>query len=365
MRVDSTSFPSPSPAAGRRSGPPRQRQDGFVLVATLWALAALAVLAARIDTVVATSVRDAVEARRALEAELERRSTEATVLYLLATGRMSHRGLILEEEQRFSDSLRDGESLPEHGDGELLVNGAVYAGLGETRFSVQDEGGLVSVNLPRSAQFQALLAHAGLSAADAERITSLVEDYIDADDTLGLDGAERYDYRQRGLPPPLNWIMSSPQELSKVLGIEEAIPAERWRELWPLLTMRPVSSYNFNTMRPEVLALLIGLDERVLRRLIDEREKAPIMRLSQIALLTGRHLDIDEMEIRLLPSSVMRVSVWRDGDGSRALAGLALTPFGESAPWRKDYRYFEAVPPRHGSSTPGDPPLEAATDLFR
>ena len=345
--------------------PPRQRQGGFVLVATLWALAALAVLAAYIDTVVASGVRDAIEAKRALAAELERRNTEATVLYLLATGRMNHRGLILEEEQRFSDSLADGEHLPERGDGELLVDGAVYAGLGETRFSIQDEGGLVSVNAPRSDRFQALLAHAGLSAAEIEQVVSRVEDYIDADDTLGLDGAEHYDYRQRGLPPPLNWIMSSPHELSKVLGIEEAIPADRWRALWPLLTMRPVYSYNFNTMRPEVLALLLDLDERELRRLIDEREKVPILRLNRIALLTGRHLDIDEMEIRMLPSSFMRVSVWHEGDGSRVLAGLELTPLGESAPWRKDYRYSEPVSPRNGSRTPREPPLEAATALLR
>ena len=223
----------------------------------------------------------------------------------------------------------------------------------------------MSVNAPRSAQFQALLAHAGLSAAEVEQVVSRVEDYIDADDTLRLDGAERYDYRQRGLPPPLNWIMSSPHEISKVLGIEEAIPADQWRALWPLLTMRPAYSYNFNTMRPEVLALAIGLDERELRRLIDEREEVPILRLSQIALLTGRHLDIDEMEIRMLPSHFMRVSVWRDGDGSRVLAGLEFTPFAESAPWRKDYRYSEPVSPRDASRAPREPPLEAATVLFR
>ena len=150
-----------------------------------------------------------------------------------------------------------------------------------------------------------------------------------------------------------------------MLGIEEAIPADRWRALWPLLTMRPVYSYNFNTMRPEVLALLLDLDERELRRLIDEREKVPILRLNRIALLTGRHLDIDEMEIRMLPSSFMRVSVWREGDGSRVLAGLELTPLGESAPWRKDYRYSEPVSPRNGSRTPREPPLEAATALLR
>ena len=87
----------------------RRDERGFVLVATLWALAALAVLAAYIDGVVASDVRDAIDAKRALQAEIDRRSTEATVLYLLATGRMNHRGLVLEEVQQFADSLGEDE----------------------------------------------------------------------------------------------------------------------------------------------------------------------------------------------------------------------------------------------------------------
>ena len=347
----------------RRRRPSDER--GFVLVATLWALAALAVLAAYIDGVVASDVRDAIEAKRALQAEIDRRSTEATVLYLLATGRMNHRGLILEEVQQFSNSLDEDEFLPPRGDGELKATGAVYAGLGEARFSLQDEGGLVSVNAPRSAHFQALLADAGLTATEVERITARVEDYIDSDDTLSLGGAERYDYVQQGREPPLNWIMSSPLELGNVLGIDAVITPAEWRELWPLLTMRPVYSYNFNTMRPEVLALLLGLDERGVRRLVEEREKAPILRLSQVALLTGRHLDLDEMELRTLPSRFVRVSVWHEGDGSRILSGIALTPLGESVPWQMDYRYREPVSPPTGSSTPREPPLRAETGLFR
>ena len=86
-------------------------------------------------------LRHAFEAKQALEAELGRRSTEATLVYLLATGRMNHRALIVEEEQRFSDShCRKGVYLPDHGDGELRVTGAVYAGPDGIRFSIQDEG---------------------------------------------------------------------------------------------------------------------------------------------------------------------------------------------------------------------------------
>ena len=354
-----------APRSRTRGARPARNARGFVLIATLWALAALAVLAAYIDGVVASDLRHALEAKRALEAEFARRSTEATLLYLLATGRMNHRALILEEEQRFSNSLPDGEFLPDHGDGEIRVTGAVYAGPGGTRFAVQDEGGLVSVNAPRFALFGALLEHSGVAASDVEGVVARVEDYIDADSVLTLNGAEHYDYRQRGEAPPLNWIMASPHELRNVLGVDELIAPAEWQWLRPLLTVRPIYSYNFNTMRPEILAVLLGLDERGMREVLEERERGSLWRLTRLAMLSGRHLDIDEMDVRLLPTSLMRVAVWHESEGSRALAGVALTPFADSAPWRKDYRYSEFIATPGGSETPRESLFTVSTPLLQ
>ena len=339
---------------------PRHNAAGFVLVATLWALAVLAALAAYIDGVVASDLRSAFESRQALEAELDRRSIEATLVYRLATGRMGHNALILEGEQRFSDSLPEGEFLADHGDGELLVTGTVYAGPRGARFSIQDEGGLVSVNAPRFPLFAALLEHAGVAPSEVEGIVARVKDYIDSDDTLSLNGAEHYDYRQRGEPPPLNWIMASPQELRRVLGVDELIAPDQWRRLSPLLTMRPVYSYNFNIMRPEILAVLLGLDVRGMQAVLEEREKGPLSRISRLELLSGRHLDIDEMELRTLPTRFMRISVWHENEGSRVLSGIALTPYGDSAPWRKDYRYPETIESHRASATLREPPFALA-----
>ena len=338
---------------------------GFILVATLWVVAALAVLAAHVDGIVGPEIERAMTAKRSLQSELDRRSTEATLVYLFSTGRMNHRGLILEEEQRFSDALPEGEYLPDHADGELGMAGEVYRGLGATRFSLQDEGGLASVNAPRSPLFTALLEHAGVAASDVERIVARIEDYIDKDSDVTLHGAERHDYRQGGAPPPANWIMSSPLELRKVLGIDEIISPSQWRRLRPLLTTRPVFGYNFNTMRPEILAAVLGLDEQGIRRVLDERQERRISRLTQIAMLSGKHLDIDEMEVRTLPSRFLRISTWHEDAGSRLLAGVALTPLGDSAPWRKDYRYSEPISSTHDSRTHRETPPAVATALLQ
>jgi len=310
-------------------------------------------------------LRHAFEAKRALEAELGRRSTEATLVYLLATGRMNHRALILEEEQRFSDGLPEGEYLPDHGDGELRLTGAVYAGPDGIRFSVQDEGGLVSVNAPRYPPFSALLEHMGVAPSEVEGIVARVEDFIDSDHVLSLNGAERYDYLQRGEPPPLNWIMASPGELRSVLGVNSLLSPTQWERLRPLLTMRPVYIYNFNTMRPELLAALLDLDEAGLQRMLEEREKSSLWRLSQIAMLSGVHLNIDELEMALLPSRFMRIAVWHESEGSRHLSGIFLTPFGDSTPWRKDYRYSELITAPSGAGTSREPLLPPPTPLLQ
>ena len=337
---------------------------GFVLVATLWALAALALLAGYISSVVATQVQGAREEKRVFQAKLDRRSTEATVIYLLATGRMNHHALILGEARHSFDGRLPRTASPFPRDKELRLTGAAYAGVGGARFALQDEGGLISVNAPRFPAFAALLGHIGVPEKAIGQVVARIEDYIDSDDSLTLEGAERRDYGRHGKTPPLNWIMSSPMELVEVLRVKELIGPGRWTQLRPLLTMRPVSSYNFNTMHPRVLAALLGLDAHGLRGVLEEREKGPLSRLTQIAMLTGKHLEIDEMDLAVLPSNFLRLAIWHESVGPRIVVGIELTPLGESTPWRRDYRYSEPSTTPNGSRISSEPILEAATPLL-
>ena len=319
------------------------RSEGFILVATLWVLAILTVLAAYIDGVTATDIERALGARQALARELDRRSTEATVVYLLATGRMNYRGLIYERAQRFASDAGDGIPLPQVGDGALTVTDEVYAGLGEARFSIQDELGLVPVNSPMSPIFVATLERVGVSPSNARLIAARIEDYVDVDYDLSLNGAERFDYATRRLPPPPNWIMVSPLEVRRVLGVGELITPEQWQRLLPVLSMRQAMGYNFNLMPPKVLAAVVGLDEAAMAPVVEARKERPIWSLNRLAMLTGVHVNLDEMDLRRTPSGYVRIATWSEGAGIRHLSGMELTPFGERTPWRKDYGYSEPV----------------------
>ena len=375
--------------------------QGFVLIATLWTLAAMAVLAAYIDSVASADIERATVAKAALERELARRSTEATLGYLLATGRMNHRGLMLEPEQSFSDV--EGNRGPDRSVGVIAASGEAYAGVGGTRFSVQDENGLVSVNYPRTAHFTAALSHVGVASTDVTRIVPRVEDYVDMDDDLRLSGAERFDYERTAAPDPAgrtpayrtsvivrardrspvasgtapgpgsrtaaqprppsdfrfpnpsNWTMITPVELKRVLGVDAVITPAQWRRLLPMLTMRQTTGYNFNTMPRDVLESVLELDRGTVNNILAERAERPVSSLNHIAMLTGTHVDMNPEDVRGLPSRFLRVSIWHNASGLRSIVGMALTPYGD-APWRIDYRYTEpTTEPTEPTAPPGSP----------
>ncbi len=338
-----------------------QSQQGFVLVATLWLVAALAMLAAYIDGVAEDNVERAIAERQALTDELDRRSTEATLLYLLATNRVNHRGFILDQRQRFAEVYP--EELPATGDGELWVTDVLYQGIGDSAFSVQDENGLVSINMT-TPQLSAVLRHVGLDGNSIARFSARIRDYVDTNAALGLDGAEALDYERAGLPAPANWLMSAPGEARNLLGAEALLTPQQWRRLLPLLTIRQQGGYNFNTMAPEIMAAILGVDESQLNALLTARARQPILTARDVGKLTGRLLDIDELEVFTMPGQAFRFSLWNRSRTSARRIGILLTPSGERAPWRKDYEYADHfAQPRNQAARQPETPLFQPAEL--
>ncbi|MCY3620143.1 MAG: type II secretion system protein GspK [Gammaproteobacteria bacterium] len=313
---------------------------GFILAATLWALVALAVVAAYINGFTETNIDNAHRTKLMLQAELDRRSTEATLLYLLATNRMSPRSLLIEYEQRFSDL---DTRLDDEADSELSVAGVRYAGLGDTAFSIQDENGLVSVNSPRDPKFAAMMKSVGVSAPDLARLIPRIADYIDRDDRLSLDGAETNAYREAEQPPPPNWFLQTPMELSRVLGAADLVDHGQWRRLRNMATPRLLVSVNFNTMPEDVVAAVLGVEREALDGFFAERAENRIRSVDQLLELTGTRPAFNPGLMATTPSYFLRLTTWWVGGGPRTVVGITLTPGSMITPWRTEYRYSEPV----------------------
>ena len=342
------------PRAPRRG--PQGMQPGFILAATLWSLAAVTVLATYINSVATDNVERAQAQRQALQDELDAHSTENTLIYLLASSRMNHRGMVLEQEQRFSEP--DRQPLKHPGDGTLPLSGEVHAGLGRIRFFVQDERGLFGINSPDQPFLARALEYVGVSSADAARLMPRIRDYIDLDDRISLSGAERFDYSRAKRRPPANWYMAGSPELKRVLGADELLTDDQWRLLRPLLTPRQQLGYNFNTMPAAAVAAFVGGDEAA-QHLLEKRAEQVIRTPEDVGELTGRTLRLRSEDLLTFPSPNCRIAVWPEGARRRSLIGITLTPGAADAPWRKEYRYSEPI-----DGAPG-PALKAATPLFQ
>ena len=329
-------------------------QRGFILVATLWALAALTLLASTINELVAADRELAEQTLQALQDDLDAHGTTATVTYLLATSRMDYLGLILEREQRLLN--RDAGDRWNSGDGVLEITGRAYFGLGRVRFSVQDEATFASVNRA-DPMLVAAFKHVGVTDQQINWLMPRIIDYIDRDQAAMLDGAERYDYVRRDLAPPADWFMTSPLELKRVLGVDDLLTAEQWRTLRPILSARLRVNYNINTMPPAALATLVDGDASAVGQILAMRAKVPVT-MHDVVVETGRAVSLPEGAI-MLPSRAFRLAVWRPGDGVRSLIGITLTPGSIFGPWRKEYSYSEPVDEGAASA------IDAATPLFQ
>ena len=319
------------------------KREGFILAATLWALVALTVVAVYVDGITRTNVDNAYRTKRMLQAELDRRSTEATLLYLLTTNRMNRRGLVLEAEQRFATGRA---SLDDTGDGTLELAGEAYLGLGEVAFSLQDELGLVSVNAPSYPQLSRVLESIGVAEDDVAGLMPRLRDYIDVDGDLTLDGAEAYDYARTGRPPPGNFFLTTSMELNRVLGAESLLDRAQRQRLRAMTTPRLVSGLNFNTMPPPVAAAVLETDIDDLAAFLAAREEESLTRLDRIFQLTGQSANVASDRIVPSPSVFVRMTTWWQHGGARTVVGISLTPAARfeppvSAPWRKEYRYSE------------------------
>ncbi len=195
-----------------------RRQRGIALVAVLWALVLLAVIAA-------TVLRESRTQSRLARNFLDGAQAEA-----LADGGV-HRAIA-------------GLAVPVSGGG-WRADGTVYAwrtGAGEVRIRIEDEGGKIDLNRTAHRLLQNLFLAVGLERVAAEGLASAVLDYRDKDDRRRPGGAEDSDYASAGLSHGAkDGPFEALEELHQVLGMT--------RKIYAAIT--PALTVHSNRRRPD------------------------------------------------------------------------------------------------------------------
>lgn len=325
--------------------------DGFVLVIVLAVLVVLALLA----TATATSAGRAIQAAQAdadrFQSELSMTSTRETLLFMLATQRQTVAGMTVNESDASATTTitlddPDGFTALPVGN-EVRLDGTGYQGLGSTRFALQDDRGLISLNwapaVIRHAFYQSLgIAGDQWDGMDAKRL-----DYQDPDDLHRLNGGEKDHYRRAEIPPPTNRTLATPLEFRRILGWNAMLAKLDDAQLLSMLTMTRGADLNINTAPVQVLELLPGMQPHNAARMVELRRVTPFLSTYQ-AQLDFAISDALEDGLALFAKPSGNLILWDHHSGARRLLHWTLTPYEVGGPpWRIDY---EVTLPRGNES---------------
>lgn len=328
-----------------------KKQQGFALAITIWLLAILLLAAGAFASWVRSSLEQAWSERLAIDGLIDVRSTRNTLLFIAATQPMSSAGFILPEAQEGSTrslerKLRNNADdpftsyLPATTGNELSLMSQPYVGIGNARFALQDEAGLLN---PMGAQRARLDSFLGLLDVDAGARGPLLDklaDFVSENDLRSLYGANTADYLEAGLPAPPNRYLLSSMEAWWVLewkGSSAVWREARWREY---VTTTAFSGINLNSAPAFILQTDPFINGEDAARIIAERERRPFVSPEDAARRTGLLLSKNLFAFTTFPSSTIRITLWHEGANQGVRYHVTLTPQSDQGvPWEVDSAY--------------------------
>jgi general secretion pathway protein K len=320
----------------RRRHPHHPRQRGFILVMTMWVLAAIAIAASYFAERVQTSLQLATARQSMNDGQIALSDARADLLFRLATTPLTPYGL---------------------GNPPIAValDSRPYRA-GDTVVQLQDARGLFNLNVFGDEQMQRFLATLGVPAEQRAGLIDTLRDYTDADDLRRLNGAESSQYKERGLPPPTNAMLMSPIELRNIIGWRDTpMLWQKSTQLLDLVNTDTESGINPNTAPWQVLTALPGVTKDIAKAIIDRRNIAPVG-LDLIDKMLGTQMDNAMGLATAFPSGTVRVTQSANGLPWVLLYNLTLTPEGLSAPWT--VHHFYRLEKKDATQAPISPDLQ-------
>lgn len=227
----------------------RFRQQGLVLVAVLWAVTLLTIMAASFSL---TMQRET--------GLLKNAQARAQGLALADAG--VHYAMLM---LRLPDVRKRWRS-----DGRLYEIGLPG---GRVRLRIFDEAGKIDINASQESTLIGILTKLVGNADKAMALSDAILDWRDGDDLKRLHGAEAKDYQAEGRGyAPQNKNFQALEELQMVLGMTPAL----YRKLEPLLTIYTAQD-GINPLKAsrEALMALPGLDEKTVTDFLLRRRESP------------------------------------------------------------------------------------------
>jgi len=338
------------------------RQQGFILVATLWVLAIATVALSIFSAWVYRAAERTADLQSDTRAAVEMVSTRDTLFFLMSSNPMTGRGIGLLDGE-LEAATRDMFGGRQAADREIIIDGRPYQGISETVFSAQDEAGQLNLNLVehRRQDLDHLLMALGVEYDRRPRLLYALQDYTDHGSQQSLLGPARGDYRDAGRPEPMNRPLLTVQESWRVFGWDRESAFWEADRLANLTTVLHYGALNLNTAPEEVLHSIPYLDAQQVQHLIDERRRGQFNSPWEAEQRTGVGLSSDAFSMSVVPSNHIRLNFWNPDTRRGYRYYVSLTPTRDGGgPWLIDH-----VHPITGAElSDGDDPEQVASPIM-
>lgn len=177
----------------------RNHEQGFALAAVLWLMAGLSIVVALVGDAALTAKQRVAQLRERTDFLQSAISTRAQLQYRLSASRPTSAG------------LTDGVTV-------IWTDNTAYQSFPNSLVQIQDQGGLISLNVVSRPLMTAYLEKCGIPTDRIDPLLDALEDYTDSDHLVRINGAERETYGQSGKKGPRNSPLLSVAEVWSVWG---------------------------------------------------------------------------------------------------------------------------------------------------
>lgn len=319
-------------------------QNGFILVATLWVLAAMTVAAGFFSLWVQHGVEIARQAQLSAQAEIDLYGTRETLLYLLTTQGAGVNGIAL-PQSGVNEQIHNVYQATHL----LRLDDTAYQGLGDTGFALQDENGLLEINYFYPPHLRRFLGLSGIDSGQRDPLIAKLSDYTDVDDLHRINGAESYHYKKAGRLPPTNRRLRTNLEVKRIIGWDEQESLWRNGDWEHFTTVAGVTMININTAPERVLLAVYGITRPLAKKIIAKRPFMDFDDMVQRLKIPSTQVERDES--MFYPSRFLRMSLWRKDSPVMQRLHIKLRPLADKRqPW--DVTYQLELPKRSEYSAP-------------